>query len=211
MGSIMRNSVIPAILLSLICCRSVAAADCESYAGTRGDAAKEVTTVVGKALAAIKTHNAKGLFAISSSKLLLLRRVVSSGEDSRTGNIRLALRPRDVDAGLNINIGSQTFSEFSDQSLFNTVNTASVVSLQREVCEGARHCDDALPGSEEVPFLIKNLMQCNRSGGKDVYLFSDGMFVTDMQLSAGRVPVGSALFFTKQAGGYKLAGLIIQR
>jgi len=143
--------------------------------------------------------------------LLLLRRVVTSGEDSRTGNIRLALRPRDLDAGLNINIGGQTIGDFGDPSLFNALNTASALVVQREVCEGARHCDDALPGSEEVPFLIKDLMQCNRGSGKDVYVFSDGMFVTDMQISTGRVPVGSALFFTKQAGGYKLAGLIIQR
>jgi hypothetical protein len=65
----MRNSVaIPAILLSLICCRNVAAADCENYAGTRVDATKDVTSTVGKALAAIKAHSAKGLFAISSSK-----------------------------------------------------------------------------------------------------------------------------------------------
>ena len=208
----MRNFIIiPAIVLSLVCCRNVAAADCENYAGTRVDAAKDVTAVVGKALAAIKAHNAKGLFAISSSKLLLMRRAVTSGEDSHTGNIRLALRPRDFDAGLNINIGAQSFGDFADPSLFNALNAASTVVVRREVCEGARHCDDALPGSEEIPFLIKDLLQCNRGSGKEVYLFSDGMFVTDMQMSSERVPVGSALFFTKQAGGYKLAGLIVQR
>jgi len=206
----MRNSVIPTLLLLLISCGSAAAADCDGYTGTPMDAAKEVTASVGKALTAIKTRNAKGLFAISSSKLIFLRRVVTSGEDSRTGNLRLSLRPRDIDSNLNIRIGDQTFSDFALQSSFDALNVGSAVSVQREVCEGARHCDDALPSSEEVPFLIKDLLQCNRST-KGVYVFSDGIFVIDMQSSAERVPVGSALFFTKEAGGYRLAGLIVQR
>jgi hypothetical protein len=209
-GMVMRKSVIWVILLLSVYFQGTAVADCDSYTGTHIDATKEVALPIGKALTAINTHNAKGLFTNSAKTLLLLRRSVSGGEEGRTGNIRLPLRPRDVDSNLNIHIGDQVFAEFGEHGLFDGMNAASAISVSREVCEGARHCDDALPGSEEVPFMMKNLLQCNRSG-KGVFVFSDGMFVTDMQLAAGKLPVGSALFFTKEAGAYRLAGLIIQR
>jgi hypothetical protein len=204
----MRNFVILTILLSTICCSYTAMADCDSYQGKQVDIAKDAATPIGKALAAVKAHNVKGLFAVSSNKVLLLRRSVSGGADSRGGNIRLALRPRDMDSNFNFEIGGQTFSEFSDRALFDGQNTATAFSIDREVCEGARHCDDALPASEEVPFLIKDMLQCNQAG-KGMFVFADGLFVTDMQLAPGKVPVGSALFFAKDSGGYRLAGLII--
>lgn len=206
----MRGFSISTILLLLVCCCDAIAADCDSYTGTRVDATSEITGPVGKALTAIKTRNTKALFAISSSKLLLLRRSVTGGADGRTGNIRLALRPRDIDANLNIHIGDQTFTELGAPALFDAANAASTVTVRREVCEGARRCEDALPASEEVPFLMKDLLQCNR-GATGVFAFSDGVFVTDMQAAEGKLPVGSALFFAKEPGGYRLAGVIIQR
>jgi hypothetical protein len=207
-GMGMRNIAILSILLSTICCSYTAMADCDSYKGTQVDTAKDAVAVIGKALAAVKAHNVRGLFAISSTKLLLLRRSVSGGADSRTGNIRLAMRPRDMDSDFNFAIGGQTFTEFSDRALFDGQNTATAQSIDREVCEGARHCDDALPASEEVPFMMKDMLQCNQTG-KGVFKFADGLFITDMQLTPGKVPVGSALFFAKESGGYRLAGLII--
>jgi hypothetical protein len=204
----MRNLGILPVILLVFCCGSGMAADCDSYKGKSMDIAKEVAMPIAKALAAVNAHNGKGLFAISSNKLLLLRRSVSGGADGRTGNMRLILRPRDMDANLNFNIGGQIFSEFSDRALFNTVNTASAIAIDRDVCEGARHCDDALPGSEEVPFILRDLLQCNQVE-KGVFVFSDGLFVTDMQRITDRAPLGNALFFAKESGGYRLAGLII--
>jgi hypothetical protein len=204
----MRNSAILTMLL-LVFFRPAAAVDCESYTGTRADTTKEATTEIGKALTALKARNPKGLFAISSHTLLLLRRSVTSGADGRIGNVRLPLRARDIDSSLNIHVGDQVFTEFADHALFDALNTNSAITVGREVCEGARHCDDALPPSEEVPFLMKDLLQCNQSG-KGVFVFSDGLFVTDMQLIADKIPVGSALFFAKEPSGYRLAGLIIQ-
>ncbi|HXA48287.1 MAG TPA: hypothetical protein VNW52_11705, partial [Burkholderiaceae bacterium] len=90
----MHKFVMLAIVLSIICCGGAAAADCDSYKGKQIDTAKDVATPVGKALAAVKAHNVRGLFAISGNKLLLLRRSVSGGAEGRAGNVRLALRPR---------------------------------------------------------------------------------------------------------------------
>jgi hypothetical protein len=204
----MRNIAILSILLSTICCSYTAMADCDSYKGKQVDTSKDAAATVTKALAAVKTHNVKGLFALSSTKLLLLRRSVSGGVDSRTGNIRLAMRPRDMDSDFNFAIGGQTFTEFSDRVLFDGLNAATALDIDREVCEGARHCDDALPASEEMPFVMKDMLQCNQTG-KGVFVLADGLFVTDMQLAPGKVPVGSALFFAKGSTGYRLAGLII--
>jgi hypothetical protein len=207
-GVRMRIFIVLTMLVLAICCQLAMAADCDSYRGKQIDTAKEAVMPISKALAAVKAHNVRGLFALSSNKLLLLRRSVTGGVDNRVGNVRLALRPRDMDSNFNFDIGGQTFSEFSDRALFDAQNTASAIAVDREVCEGARHCDDALPASEEVPFLIKDLLQCNRTG-KGVFVFADGLFVTDMQLVTDKVPVGSALFFAKDNSGYRLAGLII--
>jgi hypothetical protein len=204
----MRKFIFLTLLVSAFGWHLAEAADCDSYKGKQVDTAKEAVVPITKALAAVKAHNVKGLFALSSNKLLLLRRGGAGGADSRIGNVRLALRPRDMDSNFNFDIGGQAFTEFSDRALFDAQNTASALAIDREVCEGARHCDDALPASEEVPFVMKDLLQCNRTG-KGVFVFADGIFVTDMQLASDKVPVGSALFFAKESGGYKLAGLII--
>lgn len=205
----MRNLVIPTMLALAVLSSTAMAADCESYTGTRVDTTKETAALMGKGLAAVKAHNVKGLFALSAGKVILLRRSVSDDQD-RNGNIRLALRPRDLDGNMKIHIANQIFPDFSDGSLFDGLDPANAISVSREVCEGARHCDDDLPPSEEMPFVMKDLLQCNQ-GGKGIFVFSDGIFVTDMQLSPGKMPIGSALFFAKDHGTYHLAGLISQR
>jgi len=139
----------------------------------------------------------------------MLRRSVSDG-DNRSGNVRLALRRSDLDANLNIHIGNQVFTEFSDRSLFNSVSNETAIAVHREVCEDARRCDDLLPASEEIPFMFNELLQCNQNG-KAVYIFTDGAFVMDMRIIPGKMPTGNALFFSKVADGYRLAGMIIQR
>jgi hypothetical protein len=212
MGVKMRIWGIGAAVLLLSACMSNAwALDCDSYTGTKVDTTKDVATLVGKGIAAVRGHNVRGLFALSGSKLIYLRRsVTDTSSEGRAGNIRLALRPRDMDASLNVRIGNQLFDEFAGSDMFDGLDTASAISVPREVCEGASRCDDALPSSEGVPFLMKNLLQCNQNG-KGIYLFSDGIFITDMQLNGGKVPLGAALFFAKGEKGYYLAGLIAQR
>jgi hypothetical protein len=184
------------------------ALDCSSYAGTKVDTTKETSALIGKGIAAVRGHNVRGLFSLSSGKLTYLHRAIGDTPEARIGNIRLSLRPRDMDGGLRVHIGNQVFDEFAESNLFDGLDPASAISVPREVCEGASHCDDALPASESMPFLMKNLLQCNQNG-KGIYLFSDGIFVTDMQLN-GRLPVGGALFFAKSDKGYYLAGLIAQ-
>lgn len=196
----------------LACVQSAWALDCDNYTGTRVDTTKELVTLVDKGVAAVHGHNVRGLFSLASGKLIYLRRSVidANTPEGRAGNIRLALRPRDIDGGLRVHIGNQVFGEFAEAGLFDGLDTANAISLSRDVCEGASHCDDALPPSESVPFLMKNLLQCNQNG-KAIYVFSDGIFVTDMQLNGGKVPLGSALYFAKGDKGYYLAGLIAQR
>jgi hypothetical protein len=186
------------------------ALDCSSYAGTKVDTTKEASALIGKGIAAVRGHNVRGLFSLSSSKLTYLHRSIGDTPESRIANIRLGLRPRDMDGGLRVHIGNQTFDEFAESSIFDGLDTSKAISVSREVCEGASRCDDALPASESVPFLMKNLLQCNQNG-KGIYIFSDGIFVTDMQLNNGKLPIGGALFFAKGDKGYYLAGLIAQQ
>lgn|GEM_PF-2911728 len=211
MGVSMRILGIGSALVLSVCMHSAWALDCSSYTGTRVDTTKDVVALVNKGTAAVHGHNVRGLFSLSSSKLTYLRRSVTDAgtPEGRAGNIRLALRPRDMDAELRVRIGNQMFTEFAENGLFDGLDTANAISIPREVCEGVDRCEDALPPSEGVPFMMKNLLQCNQNG-KAIYMFSDGIFVTDMQLNGGKVPLGGALFFAKGNKGYYLAGLIAQ-
>lgn len=189
--------------------QSAWALDCDSYTGTKVDTTKDTSVLIGKGITATRAHNVKGLFSLSAGKLVYLHRAISDAKEDRAGNIRLPLRPRDMDGGGRVHIGNQIFTEFADSGMFDGLDTASAISVSREVCEGASRCDDALPSSEGMPFLMRNLLQCNQNG-KGIYVFSDGIFVTDMQLNGGKIPVGGALFFAKDSKGYHLAGLIAE-
>ena len=196
-------------MLIAICCGNALAADCATYAGTRAATANELSGVAGKALGAIKSNNGKGLFGMSDGHLLLLRRVVSGSSDDRIGNVRLPMRPRDLDSNLNIRIGSQTFPAIVDRDLFGTVNLGSAVMLQREVCDDPRTCGDSLPSSIDVPFMLNDLLRCNPGNG-GVFVFADGAFVLGMRIQGDHLPTGSALFFAKKGSSYRLAGLVVQ-
>jgi hypothetical protein len=197
------------LILALACCCQAQAADCENYTGARVALTKDATDAVGKAIAAIKAGSPRGLMAISSNKLLLVRRSVSAGADGRSGNVRLPLHAADLDTHLNIRIANLTLADFTERGRFDAVKTDEAIAVQRDVCEGENHCDDGLPPSVDLPFIMHDLLQCNQ-GGQRVFAFNDGLFVTDMRMESGGLPTGAALFFTKTAKAYRLAGLIVQ-
>lgn len=185
------------------------AADCDNYTGAHTALAKDAADAVGKTIAVIKAGNPRGVMAASAGKLLLVRRSVSGGTESRSGNVRLPLHVPDMDSHLNIHIANMTVSDFAERDRFDAVKTDDAIAVQRDVCEGESHCDDSLPPSVDLPFILHDLLQCNQ-GGKRVFAFNDGLFVTDMRMESGGLPIGAALFLTKTAKGYRLAGLIVQ-
>ncbi|HEY8024271.1 MAG TPA: hypothetical protein VIF60_06880 [Burkholderiaceae bacterium] len=199
--------LVPVLFLGLsgMPCR---AADCATYTGSAAAVTKDVAGVLDKTLAAVRSKNARGVFALADKKILLVRRVVSSSTD-RSGNLRLELRQRDLDANLNIHMGNQVLPDLSLPGAFASIPTDNIINVRRDICEDARRCDDNLPGSEQIPFMINDLLQCNHNG-KAAYMFSDGIYLTDMTVVAGKLPTGSALFFNKTAAGFRLAGVIIQ-
>ncbi len=198
-----------ALILALGGCCHAWAADCENYTGTRVALVKDATDTVGKAIAAIKAGSPRGLIATSANKLLLVRRSVSTGADGRSGNIRLTLHAADMDAHLNIHIANLTITDFAEHGRFDAVKTDDVIAVQRDVCDGADHCEGGLPPSVDIPFIMHDLLQCNQ-GEKRIFSFNDGLFVTDMHMESGALPTGDALFFTKTAKGFRLAALIVQ-
>ena len=197
---------LPVLFLGFMCL-CAQAADCATYKGSATPATKDVSGVLDKAFAALHTRNAKALFALGDKKVLLLRRVVTSSD--RSGNFRLELRQRDVDANMNIHIVNQVLPDLANANLFSQLPTDTVTSVRRDICEDARSCEDSLPGSEQVPFMLSDLLQCNQTG-KGIFMYGDGIYVTDMTTAPGKLPVGSALFFNKSGGAYRLAGVIIQ-
>ncbi len=198
--------LLPVLFLGLLA-RPCPAADCATYTGTAVAPSKDVGVVLDKTLAALRSKNVHAMFALADKKILLVRRVVSNSD--RSGNLRLELLQRDVDANLNIHMGNQVLPDLASPGAFASVATDKVIAVRRDICEDARRCDDYLPGSEQIPFMLNSLLQCNQNG-KAAYLYTDGIYVLDMTTAPGKIATGSALFFNKIAGGYHLAGVIIQ-
>ncbi|HEX7641082.1 MAG TPA: hypothetical protein VF472_02625 [Burkholderiaceae bacterium] len=186
---------------------SAAAADCSTYRGTATSLTKDVSATLDKAFAAVHAHNARNLYALADRKVMLVRRAVSNSQD-RSGNIRFELRQRDLDSSLNIRIGNLAMTELSQAGAFGGVGTDNALMVRRDICEDARKCEDSLPGSEQLPFMLNDLLQCNQYA-KGVYLYDDGMYAVDMAAAPGKMPLGTALFFSKAGAAYKLAGVVI--
>ena len=199
--------LLPVLFLGLLT-RPVLAADCATYTGAAAAPAKDVGMVLDKTLAALRSKNVHGVFALADNKILLVRRVVSNMSE-RSGNLRLELRQRDVDANLNIHMGNQILPDLALPGAFASITTDKVITVRRDICEDERRCDDYLPGSEQIPFMLNDLLQCNQNG-RAAYLFTDGIYVVDMTTAPGKIATGSALFFNKTAAGFRLAGVIIQ-
>jgi hypothetical protein len=210
LGKTMRKHRILLALLFGFFCQDAAASSCGSYAGTPVPMPKELAEPVAKVIKALKNKSSRELLSLAGRHLLLIRRSLSENSSERTANVRLMLRPTDIDAQLNIHIGNQIFPDLADPSLFNAIDPAAAVLLDREVCEGAEHCDDQLPPSVEVPFLLTDMLRCNPASSR-VIAFTDGAFVVDMKASSNRMFAGVALFFTKDGKGYRFSSLIIQR
>lgn len=204
----MRRIRLLAMLLSGLCCSGAWAADCATYRDGVTLLPKEVTGTLDKSIAAVQSHKAQALFAVSDRKVLLVRRVVTNLDD-RSGNFRLELRQRDLDGNLNIHLGGQVLTRLAQANLFAGLTTDNVFAVRRDICEDARKCEDHLPGSEQLPFMLNDLLQCNRYA-KGAYLYDDGIYLVDMTASPGKLPVGTALFFNRVGVTYRLAGIIMQ-
>ena len=195
------------LLFSGLCSLPAQAADCSTYRASAAPLPKEVGATLDKAFAALRAHNARNLYAISDRKVLLIRRNVSNSND-RTGNFRLELRQRDLDANLNIHMPDRLLPELSQPGLFANIATDNGLAVRRDICEDARKCEDLLPGSEQISFMLNDLLRCNQYA-KSVYVYDDGMYAVDMAAAPGKLPTGSALFFNKVGNGYRLAGVVI--
>ena len=195
------------LLFSGLFCLSAWAADCSTYRGSAITLPKEAGATLDKAFTAVHAHNAHNLYGASDKKVLLVRRVVSNLE-SRSGNLRFELRQRDFDSAFNIRVADQLLPELAQPGVFGTLAVANGLAVRRDICEGARKCEDALPGSEQLPFMLNDLLQCNQYA-KGIYVYDDGLYAIDMTVAPGKLPIGSALFFSKAGGAYKLAGVIV--
>lgn len=198
------RSLLP--LLAGLFCVSAWAADCSTYRGAAAALPKDVGTSLDKVVAAVHAHNVRNLYANSDRKVLLIRRMVSS--DDRSGNFRLELRQRDFDSALNIRMINQSLPELSRAEVFGAAAIENGLTVRRDICEDARKCDDLLPGSEQLPFMLNDLLQCNQYA-KGAYVYDDGLYLIDMVGAPGKLPVGTALFFNKAGSAYRLAGVII--
>ncbi len=98
---------------------------------------------------------------------------------------------------------AQTLREFG---YYNPRLDGTAVFMGHKVCDGAWRCD-VLPESQELENLIGGLSRCNKSMS-NVFVFTDGMLVMDMEKHQGYLPTGEALFFSKTSSGYKLSVLI---
>ena len=197
---------LPLLFYGLLCL-SAWSADCSTYRGSAAALPKETVATLDKAFAAVHAHNAHNLYAMSDKKVLLVRRMVSNMDD-RSGNLRFELRQRDFDSNFNIRVTNQLLPELAQAGVFGTLSSANGVAVRRDICEDARKCEDLLPGSEQLPFMLNDLLQCNQYA-KGIYLYDDGLYAIDMVAAPGKLPVGTALFFNKAGSTYKLAGVIV--
>lgn len=197
----------PMLLFSGLFCFSAWGADCSTYRGSAAALPKDAGATLDKAFAALHAHNAHNLYAMTDRKVLLIRRMVSN-PDERGSNFRLELRQRDLDDNLNIRVAGQLLPELSRATVFGAVAADSALAVRRDICEDARKCEDLLPGSEQIPFMLNDLLRCNQYA-KGVYVYDDGLYAVDMAAAPGKLPIGTALFFSKAGNAYKLAGVII--
>jgi hypothetical protein len=203
----MRPTLCLPLLFSCLLSVSAVAADCSTYRGSATPLPKDVAATLDKTFAAVHAHNARNLFALTDRKVMLVRRMVSNSSD-RSGNIRLELRQRDLDSGFNIRIVDQAMTELAQPAVFSGIATDNALTVRRDICEDARKCDDAMPGPEQLPFMLNDLLQCNQYA-KGVYVYDDGMYVVDAAAAPGKMPIGTVLYFGKAGAAYKLAGVVI--
>jgi len=203
----MRLTLCLSLLFSSLLCLPAAAADCSTYRGTTTPLSKDVAATLDKTFAAVHAHNAHNLFALADRKVMLIRRSVSNPQD-RAGNIRFELRQRDFDGALNIRIADQAMTELAQATAFAGISTDNALLVRRDICEDARKCEDLMPGSEQLPFMLNDLLQCNQYA-KGVYVYDDGLYVVDAAASAGKMPLGTVLFFSKSGAAYRFAGVVV--
>lgn len=178
---------------------------------------------LSNAIAQIKNKNRRELLTILDPKLTLVRRYMSGAAGIKGGNLDVHLNPRqiskdmkihlppskvpefpwDADSDSMIDIPAVTLTDFSAAS-FNPKTDGTGIMMGRTICDKANSCD-VLPFANELEDLLSGLLHCNKNK-EAAYVFSDGLLITDMELMPW--PIGTALFFSKQQNGYKLAALI---
>lgn|SRR5574337_1795881 len=194
------------MLIIGISCDRANSFDCTSYEGKRVSFSATDVQLINKALTSIKKKNLQDLRSVSEDKLLLVRRFVSGEAKTRGGNFWIRLSPQQIDKNMQIHVNGQTLTDFSSPTLFDSVTSDVGISIDRKICEKANRCD-VLPMWDELENLIYGLVRCGKNG-KAIFIFSDGILVLDMELIS-ESPIGTGLYFSRRAVGYRLSSLII--
>jgi len=195
-----------AVLLVGACCQFTYGSECNGYTGKPRALSASEMLLLKKAVDSIRKKDLSRLKENSTQRLLFIRNFISGETNARGGNFWYRLKWNQIDKNMTVHLFGQDISDFSDSTIFSAVSIHKGLSVDRGVCATASSCD-LLPKGDELPDLIGSLMECNAGSGRTVYVFSDGILLTDMQLITG-LPIGEGLFFSKGPNGYKLSALI---
>ncbi len=217
------SSMLGVLSAILIAGHVYAEEDCKAkYTGTPAALPEADAKFLANALSLIKSKQRTELLKISGPRLLLVRRYVSGGVDSRGGNLWVEFSHKQIDKNLVVRIppmklprylagqeGGELEShpaqevEFVSQYYFPETD-GTVIILNRTACGDDKKCD-LLPFGPHFEEMVSGLMHCS-ANGKSAFLFKDGLLITGMDLIPW--PIGEGLYFTKTPSGYKLAALI---
>jgi hypothetical protein len=193
----------------------------EQYKGVHGNLSAEDAKFLAHALALIKGKKRAELLAITVPKLLLVRRYVSGGVDSRGGNLWIEAGHKQIDKNLDVHIPPMKLPEYLDSGTDAMISQpaqtmelspenylpetdGTAITLNRTACGDDKKCE-LLPFGPDFEEMVTGLMHCT-ANRKSAFLFKDGLLITGMDLIPW--PIGFAYFFTKTPSGYKLAALI---
>lgn len=215
-------SILGMLSVMLIAGHVYADEDCDAkYNGKPAVLPEADAKFLANALTLIKNKKRTELLAISEPKLLVVRRYVSGGVDSRGGNLWIEVGHRQIDKNLVVHVppmkrleyldsGTNTMIshpaqavEFSPENYFPETDGTAIM-LNRTACGDDKKCD-LLPFGPYFEEMVSGLMHCS-ANTKSAFVFKDGLLISGMDLTPW--PIGEALYFIKTPSGYKLAALI---
>lgn len=197
--------------------------ECEpQFSGTHGVLPAKDVSFLADFLSSYENKKRGEVLRNSLKRLLIVRRYVSGGVDSRGGNLWVEVTPGQIDKFLMVHIPAMKLPRylasgkekliqqdaqdagFSGSDPYFPVADGSAIFLDRAVCGKDKKCD-LLPFGPKLEDLMSNLLHCSGST-KAAYVFKDGMIISGMDLIPW--PIGEAFFFTRTPAGYKLAAMI---
>jgi len=199
-------------------------ANCEAkYSGKPVALPEADAQFLANALSLIKNKKRSEVLAISEKKLLLVRRYVSGGVDSRGGNLWIEFTHIQIDKNLVVHVPPMKLPQYlvseDDQNAMISQPAQAVefvpkyylpetdgtaIILNRAACGDDKKCE-LLPFGPDFEEMVSGLLRCNVNE-KSAYVFTDGLLISGMDMIPW--PIGHAFYFTKTPSGYKLAALI---